>query len=105
MKVCLFMPQLDVRMLRTALKRAVLKTRQQNMCLPFIQRNYDLLEGGSEPPSILVCNGVIVDGNHRYVAGIAFGRIPPMREWAEQSNPPPIVPWDQVFFDPTEWGP
>lgn len=39
------MPQLDVRMLRTALKKAVLKTRQQNMCLPFIQRNYDLLEG------------------------------------------------------------
>ena len=41
-----------------------------------VQDYVRLLESGSKAPAIRVANGVIIEGNHRYVAGRIFGVDP-----------------------------
>lgn len=47
-----------------------------------VQRYVRMLENGSVAPPIKVANGIIVEGNHRYVAGRLFG-VEPAREAAQ----------------------
>ncbi|WP_164928456.1 polymorphic toxin-type HINT domain-containing protein [Gloeobacter violaceus] len=63
--------------IRAALQDAPLKTLQGSISLPVVERYVRLLEAGSTPPAIKVADGVIIDGNHRYVAGRIFGTVPP----------------------------
>jgi hypothetical protein len=37
--------------------------------------------GSFAPPTIKVDNGIIVDGNHRHVAGRVFGKAPSIQPW------------------------
>ena len=94
---------MDKQIIRTVMRRATLQTRQPRLCLPILERFFARLEDGETPPAIKVCRGVIVDGNHRYVAGMVFGKLPDTLEWLERTNPPRIVPWDQVELDPVDW--
>jgi len=41
-----------------------------------IKRYVRMLESGMEAPPISVDAGVIVEGNHRYIAGLLFGKLP-----------------------------
>jgi len=52
------------------------KTTQNAVSLPAIQRYVDRLNAGEKAPPIKMDSNVIVDGNHRYIAGKVQGTLP-----------------------------
>ena len=91
--------------IREAMKDAPLRTDQSGISLPAVQRYVLKLEKGLVAPSIQVADGVIVDGNHRYVAGRVFGKEPAQTPWVRPSHKTgPGLSWDQVFVDAEDWG-
>jgi RHS repeat-associated protein len=88
---------------RRAMEGAELKTQQGAVSLPAIQRYVDRLRAGETPPPIRVDDGIIVDGNHRYVAGRIVGIEPPIQPWTGGS-PNRVVPWPDVTVSPVDWG-
>lgn len=74
--------------------------------MPTVRAYVDRLAAGEIAPPIQVVDGVIVEGNHRYIAGRLFGAEPAQTVGAvapSQANRP-IVSWDEIFLDPTDWG-
>ena len=82
---------------------AALRSRQHAVSWPKVQRFVERLREGEEPPAIQVDGDVIVDGYHRYVAGMIVGRHPPTRPGRVGYAKPPI-PWKDVTFDLEDWG-
>ena len=64
--------------IRNAMKDAPLKSQQRGgISLPRVREFVDKLNAGETPPAIKVDNGMIVEGNHRYIAGRIVGKEPP----------------------------
>ncbi|MEQ1950424.1 hypothetical protein [Mesorhizobium sp. CN2-181] len=87
---------------RQAMKGATLKTQQGRVSLPTIRKYVDMLKSGSKPPPIRVDEGIIVEGNHRYIAGRIYKQEPPIQPWAG-GRPDRVVPWEKVEIDKAEW--
>jgi hypothetical protein len=62
--------------IRQALEGSEIRTTQGGISIPKVERFVRRLEAGDVPPPIKVDKGIIVEGNHRYVAGRLFGREP-----------------------------
>ncbi len=93
----------DANVIRQAMKNAPLKTQQRGgISIPRIQEYVDRLAAGETPPPIKVDDGIIVDGNHRYVAGRVFGKDPPIQPWAG-GRPERVVPWEQLNISTEKW--
>lgn len=88
---------------RNAMKNAPLKTQQKAVSLPAVNRYAQRLADGETPPPIKVDNGIIVDGNHRYIAGRVAGIEIPQTPYAG-GRPGSVVDWQNVFIDPFDWG-
>jgi len=90
----------------SAMAGASLKTRQRAVSIPAIEKYVERLKQGSTPPPIKVDNGIIVDGNHRYIAGRIVGKEPPVVSATEPTfkKSQPIIPWEAMRYDPTDWG-
>jgi RHS repeat-associated protein len=69
------------RTIANSLKGSNMKTLQTEVSMPVVEHYVRMLEAGDISPSINVAEGVIVDGNHRYVAGRVFGREPSQRPY------------------------
>jgi hypothetical protein len=90
-------------MIRTAMKNAPLVSQQAGgVSLPRVQDYVSRLAAGETPPAIKVDGSIIVDGNHRYVAGRVFGQDPPIQPWSG-GRPGAVVPWDQIPIDFEAW--
>jgi hypothetical protein len=61
-----------------ALKGSTMQTTQGKVSLPVVEAYVRKLEAGQVPPDIKVDGGVMVEGNHRYVAGRVYGTEPPV---------------------------
>jgi len=82
--------------IRNAMKDAPLKSQQRGgISLPRVREFVDKLNTGETPPAIKVDNGMIVEGNHRYIAGRIVGKEPPIQPWAG-GRPERVVGWDQM---------
>lgn len=92
--------------IKAILKNAPLKTKQVGVSIPIVKRFYALLQEGSEAPPIKVCDGVIVDGNHRYIAGLLFGKAPEIVPATTSSiwKITPVVKWADINCDLHDWG-
>lgn len=91
--------------IRTALQDATIKTTQDAVSIPAVERYVRMLESGSSAPPIKVDNGVIVDGNHTYTAGRVFGVEPPQIPGVlSPSQISEIKPIQEIKLDPTDWG-
>jgi len=92
--------------IRAALEGATIKTTQEaGVSIPAVERYVRMLEAGNPAPAIQVADGVIVNGNHRYVAGRIFGVEPPQVPGTlAPSQVPQIKPIQQIKLDPTDWG-
>ncbi len=89
----------------SALKGSSMKTLQGGVSLPAIERYVRMLESGSAAPAIKVADDVIIEGNHRYVAGRIFGKEPESVPWAiSPSQQSRIKPVNELKIDPTDWG-
>jgi RHS repeat-associated protein len=63
-------------MVAKALATDSYKTTNAAVSLPMIQRYVDMIYAGTIAPAIKVFEDIIVDGNHRYIAGKITGKMP-----------------------------
>lgn len=88
-----------------ALEGSTMRTLQAKVSLPMVQRYVRMLEQHSVAPPIKVVNGIIVEGNHRYVAGRVFGVTPRQAPYVlSESQLNRIVPIQKTIVDPLDWG-
>ncbi|MFP3663261.1 hypothetical protein SB768_33020, partial [Burkholderia sp. SIMBA_043] len=66
--------EVSEQLIKNVMKDAPLKTQQGAVSLPAIQRYVQRLLNGEVPPAIKVSNGIVVDGNHRYIASRIVGK-------------------------------
>ena len=91
--------------IKQALAGSDMKTAQEGVSLPAVERYVAKLANGETAPPIKVDGKVIVDGNHRYVAGQLAGKpvaqtpgtLPP-------SQIPKIQPIQNIKPSPNDWG-
>jgi hypothetical protein len=89
--------------IRAAMNNAPLSSQQAGgISLPKVQEYVDQLLSGSKAPPIKVDGSMIVDGNHRYVAGRIVGTEPPIQLWSE-GRPTNAVPWSSIPISPNRW--
>lgn len=89
-----------------ALQDSNLQTAQGVVSGPMVERYVQKLQNGEIAPPIKVTSeGVLVDGNHRYVAGKLTGnepaRVPGTLSPSQQSKVGPI---QNTKVDPNDWG-
>lgn len=73
--------------------------------VPITQRYVVMLENGSDAPPIKVANGIIVEPNHRYVAGRLFCVEPAQVPYAvSPSQINRAVPIQNTTVDLFDWG-
>jgi hypothetical protein len=89
--------------IRQTMKDAPLSTQQAGgVSLPKVRQYVDRILAGEKPPAIRVDGSIIVDGNHRYVAGRVLGQEPPVTEWMG-GRPNRVIPWENIPIDPKAW--
>jgi len=87
-----------------ALKGSPMQSAQKSVSLPIVQDYVRMLEQGSEAPPIKVAGNVIIDGNHRYIAGRLVGKEPATVPGTMAPSQAPFVkPIQQVQVDPFDW--
>ena len=85
------------------MKDAPLNSQQVGgVSLPRIQENVNKILAGQKAPPIKVDGNMIVDGNHRYIAGRITGVEPPIQPWAG-GRPNGIVDWMKMLISPEYW--
>jgi hypothetical protein len=90
-------------MIRKAMKDAPLSSQQAGgISLPKVQQYVDKLLKGEVAPAIKVDGKIIVDGNHRYVAGRILGQEPAIQTWAG-GNQSRVIPWEKLPISPNDW--
>lgn len=95
--------QVTESVVRNAMKNAPLTSQQAGgISLPRVQRYVDKLLKGEVAPAIKVDKNLIVDGNHRYVAGRILGQEPAIQPWMG-GRPDNAVPWDKLPISPESW--
>jgi RHS repeat-associated protein len=89
--------------IRAAMKDAPLRSQQAGgVSLPKVQQFVDDLLAGKTAPAIKVDGNVIIDGNHRYIAGRILGQEPPIQPWIG-ARPGAVISWDTIPIDPVMW--
>jgi len=92
-------------MIRDVLKDDTMQTLQGDVSLPAIQRYVDRLLKGDVAPPIKVDGNVVVEGNHRYVAGKVAGKMPETSPGTlSPSQVPNIKPMSSTTVDDFDWG-
>lgn len=87
-----------------ALQGSTMQTTQTSVSLPAIKRYVEMLKSGSASPAIKVADGVIVEGNHRYIAGRIMGIEPPQVPGTLAPSMKSLVkPIQQIKIDPSVW--
>ncbi|QIY92074.1 DUF6443 domain-containing protein [Chryseobacterium gallinarum] len=89
-----------------ALQDSNLQTAQGVVSGPMVERYVGKIQNGETAPAIKVTSdGVIVDGNHRYVAGKLTGnepaQVPGTLSPSQQSK---VQPVQNTKVDPNDWG-
>jgi RHS repeat-associated protein len=91
--------------IRKALQNDSTKTTQKLVSLPVIQRYVDRLLKGEIAPAIKMDGKVIVDGNHRYIAGKVLGQAPEVAPGTvAPSSAANAKPISEIQIDPVDWG-
>ncbi|QMN62086.1 hypothetical protein HVW67_06105 [Citrobacter freundii] len=79
-----------------------LMTLQQNVSVSAIAAYTEMLENGSVPPPVEMDKDVIVEGNHRMVAGLLCDTFPPVTPGTRPLTVP-IYPFSQINPDIDDW--
>ncbi|MGO0059931.1 RHS repeat-associated core domain-containing protein [Brevibacillus fluminis] len=95
--------EVSEQLIKNVMKDAPLKTQQGAVSLPAVQRYVQRLLNGEAPPPIKVSNGIIVDGNHRYIASRIVGKDIEQVQWSG-GRLDQVIDWIKVKIDPTDWG-
>ena len=87
----------------TLMAGATLSSRQRWVSWPKVRRFAEMVRHGEIPPEISVDDGLIVEGHHRYVAGVLARKLPGQRP-GRLSGAREVIPWAEVGFDLEDWG-
>ncbi len=90
------------KVVKNAIKDSPLKTQQPAVSLPKIQKYVERLANGEVPPAIKVDKGIIVDGNHRYIASRILGKEIGQMDWLG-GRVNDAIDMIKLFIDPTDW--
>jgi hypothetical protein len=82
---------------------APLRTQQGSVSLPVVQNYVDRIFAGEEAPPIRVDGDIIIDGNHRYVAGRIAGREPSQTQYPG-GRPERARSFSDINYDPFDYG-
>ena len=94
---------ITVDLIRATLKNAELKPSQRRISLPMVLDYFKLLEHGSAAPHIKVSdNELIIEGHHRYIAGILFGKLPDHVPGTRAFSAI-IYEWAEIDIDLNDW--
>lgn len=89
----------------TALKGSTMKSAQPTVSLPVVEAYVRKIEAGGVAPAISVDGKIIVEGNHRYVAGRVAGKEPATKPGtispSQESKAKPI---QEIKVDPVDHG-
>ncbi|MBF7996280.1 RHS domain-containing protein [Rahnella sp. SAP-29] len=92
-------------MIKKALEGDPMQSLQGSVSLPAIQRYVDRLLKGDVAPPIKIDGNVVVEGNHRYVAGKVAGKMPETTPGTlSPSQTPNIKPMSSTTVDDFDWG-
>ena len=93
------------RSISDALQGSTMSTTQGVVSLPVVQRYVEMLESGGIAPAIKTAGNVIIDGNHRFVAGRVFGTEPAtVPGTLSPSSLPLVKPIQQTKVVPQDFG-
>ncbi|PIR19440.1 MAG: hypothetical protein COV48_01995, partial [Elusimicrobia bacterium CG11_big_fil_rev_8_21_14_0_20_64_6] len=88
--------------IRAAVLRSEMKTLQPSISSPGVQTYVDMIENGLLPSPIKTAGDLIVDGNHRYIAGLLCG-IEVDRTPGTAPLSLPRYPIRQIKIDELDW--
>ena len=95
--------QVTEQIIRNAMEDAPLASQQSGgISLPLVQEYVNTLLAGDVAPAIKVDENIIVDGNHRYVAGRILGMEPEIQPWSG-GDPTRSIPWSEMPISPNMW--
>jgi hypothetical protein len=95
--------QVTEQAIREAMKDAPLTSQQaRGISLPRVQQYVDRLLAGETAPAIKVDGKMLVDGNHRYIAGRILGQEPAVQPWLG-GRPSSAIPWDKLPINLEAW--
>jgi hypothetical protein len=78
---------------------------QEKVSLPMVQRYVKMLEDGLISPPIKVAENIIVEGNHRYIAGKIYGKLPDVVPATLPLSMKDMVrPIKEIKIDFKDWG-
>jgi hypothetical protein len=93
--------QVTEQTIRDAMKGAELQSQQAGgVSLRLVQQYVNKLLNGEVAPAIKVDGQLIVEGNHRYIAGRIVGQPPAVQQWSGGRGP--AISWDQIKIS-TDW--
>ena len=91
--------------IKKSLKNDKMMTKQASVSLPAIQRYVDKLINGHTPPPIKIDGNIIIDGNHRYIAGKVLGKKPSTTPGTlSESDRSRVKPMSEILIDTVDWG-
>ncbi len=91
--------------IQNALKGDTMQTAQGAVSLPMVQRYVGRLIKGDIAPPIKVDGNIIVEGNHRYVAGKVFGKLSEtVPGTLSPSQAARVKPMSETKVDTFDWG-
>jgi RHS repeat-associated protein len=94
----------NAKSIAAALKGSTMETTQGAVSLPMVKEYVTMLENGSTAPPIKVSGKVIVDGNHRYVAGRLVGQEPAQVPGTLSPSQAPLVkPIQSTIVSADNW--
>lgn len=96
--------QMTAAEIKAAIQNSSLRTGQEAISAPMVNRYVKMTLEGKTPPGIKVDGNIIVDGNHRYAAGQITGKPPAtVPGTASPSQIRNAKPFGNVRIDPMDW--
>ena len=88
--------------LKEKMNEAKLMATHKRISGPMIQDYYEKLVDGKIPPPIKVENDIVIEGHHRYTAGMLFGKLPDTIPWTAPLSVEKIF-WKDIVVDESDW--
>jgi RHS repeat-associated protein len=79
------------------------RCQQTNVSIPVIQNYVNRSLSGEIPPAIRMEGNVLVDGVHRFIAGLITGTPAPIQSWIAPRSAT-LYDISRIYGDPTDWG-
>lgn len=97
------MNQIYLEILRLFKEREIpLKATQKEICVPIVERIYKKMKAGIKFSGIHICEDMIINGHHRYIASLLSGFSIEKNSWGKARSTK-IIEWSDVKLVKDDW--